>query len=57
MYPDPFRRGDNIMVLCETWVWEDTTYKNLVPSNTNFRYFANQIWAENLDELPWYGIE
>ena len=25
-FPDPFRRGDNILVLTETWMWEDTTY-------------------------------
>ena len=25
-YPDPFRGGDNIMVLTETWIWKDTTY-------------------------------
>jgi glutamine synthetase len=37
MFPDPFRRGDNILVLTETFVWEDTTYKKLVPSKTNFR--------------------
>ena len=25
-FPDPFRRGDNILVLTEAYVWEDTTY-------------------------------
>jgi len=25
-FPDPFRRGDNILVLTETFGWEDTTY-------------------------------
>ena len=39
-FPDPFRGGENIMVLCETFMWEDTTYKNLVPTNTNFRHYA-----------------
>jgi len=37
MFPDPFRRGGNIMVLTETFVWADTSYKKLVPSMTNFR--------------------
>ena len=23
---DPFRRGDNIIVLCESYVWENDTY-------------------------------
>ena len=39
-YPDPFRGGDNIMVLCETFMWEDTTYSKLIPTNSNFRHFA-----------------
>jgi len=39
-FPDPFRGGDNIIVLTETFVWEDTTYKNLVPARTNFRHMA-----------------
>lgn len=45
------------MVMCETFMWEDTTYQKLVPSNTNFRHFATQIWDANTDEEPWYGIE
>jgi len=56
-FPDPFRGGDNIMVLCETFMWADTTYKNLVPTNTNFRHFAKKIFDANKDEEPWYGIE
>lgn len=36
-YPDPFRKGDNIIVLTETYVWENTTYKKLIPAKTNFR--------------------
>jgi len=31
MYPDPFRRGDNIMVLCETYKY------NKEPTETNQR--------------------
>ena len=56
-YRDPFRQGDNILVLCETYNWEDTSFKKLVPSNTNFRHFANLIWNKCLDEETWYGIE
>ena len=56
-FPDPFRGGDNIMVLCETYIWSDTTYANLVPTNTNFRHFAKKIFDANKEEVPWFGIE
>jgi len=45
------------MVLCETFAWEDTTYKTLVPANSNFRNFAKKIFDFCPEELPWYGIE
>jgi len=57
MFPDPFRRGDNIIVLTETFTWEDTTYQKLVPSKTNFRTLAKPIFDACLEEKPWYGIE
>jgi glutamine synthetase len=56
-FPDPFRGGDNIIVLTETFVWEDTTYKNLVPARTNFRNMAKKIFDALPDEEPWFGIE
>lgn len=56
-FPDPFRGGDNIMVLTETYTWSDNTYKNLVPTNTNFRHFAKKIFDTNTAEEPWFGIE
>ena len=57
MFPDPFRGGDNIMVLVETFTWKDTTYKELVPSNTNFRHYAKKIFDANTEEVPWFGLE
>jgi len=45
------------MVLTETFMWADTTYKALVPTNTNFRHFAKKIFDANPDEEPWFGIE
>ena len=45
------------MVITETYTWEDTSYKNLVPTNTNFRHFAKKIFDANTAEEPWYGIE
>merc|ERR1712167_557786 len=56
-FPDPFRGGDNIMVLTESYMWKDTTYKELVPANTNFRHFATQIFDALPEEEPWFGIE
>ena len=45
------------MVLCETFMWADTTYKTLVPTNTNFRHFAKNIFDAAPEEVPWFGIE
>lgn len=45
------------MVICETWIWSDATYTTLVPANTNFRHYANQIFNAAPQEKPWYGIE
>lgn len=32
MYPDPFRGGDNVMVMCETYKYDNT------PTETNHRW-------------------
>jgi len=56
-YPDPFRGGDNILVLTETFVWADDKFTHLKPSNTNFRHFAKPIFDAGLHEKPWFGIE
>ncbi len=56
-FPDPFREEPNILVLCETWNWRDTTFTAQKPCNTNFRYFANKMMEEAKDEEPWFGIE
>jgi len=58
-FRDPFRRGDNILVMCECWNWENNKLEKLIPANTNFRHFANKIWEdpEVKKEKTWYGIE
>jgi glutamine synthetase len=56
-FPDPFRGGNNIIVLTESFNWEDNTYQKLRPANSNFRHFATQIFDANTEEKPWYGIE
>merc|ERR1719228_697358 len=54
MYPDPFRLGDNILVLCEAL---PPKTKEPIPSNT--RNAAVKIFNDKrvASEKPWYGIE
>lgn len=52
IFPDPFRRGDNILVLCETIL--PVTLK---PIPTNTRCAAKAIFDQKLDLKPWFGIE
>ena len=56
-YPDPFREGDNVIVMTETFAWADEEFKSLKPSNTNFRNFANKVFEAGDHEKPWFGIE
>eukprot|EP00299_Pterocystis_sp_00344_P008574 c3308_g1_i1.p1 GENE.c3308_g1_i1~~c3308_g1_i1.p1 ORF type:complete len:358 (-),score=54.18 c3308_g1_i1:60-1133(-) len=51
IFRDPFRRGDNILVMCETYTPQG------VPLPTNFRNPAKKIFDQNLDAKPWYGLE
>ena len=56
-YPDPFRKGNNIIALCETFVWADGNHSELKPADTNFRHFASKIDEELKDEDIWCGLE
>jgi len=57
-YPDPFRSKEfNIIVLCESHVWADKEFKELVPANTNFRHYAKKIFEAAEHAEPWFGIE
>lgn len=51
MYKDPFRGGNNILVLCECY----TPDMKPLPSNT--RYHANLVMEAAKDQKPWFGIE
>jgi len=51
LYPCPFRLGNNILVMCDT-------YKPTgEPLEGNNRAWAKEIFDKALDEKPWYGIE
>jgi glutamine synthetase len=49
--PDPFRGGDNILVLCECYMPDGTPHK------TNTRCRAAATFDKDLDARPWYGLE
>ena len=59
-YRDPFRKGRHIIVMTETYKWQDGengNFDTLVPANTNFRTYANKIFNACPEEEPWFGIE
>tara|TARA_B110000879_G_C11099327_1_gene482464 strand:- start:95 stop:1120 length:1026 start_codon:yes stop_codon:yes gene_type:complete len=51
MISDPFRSGDNRIVLCDTYKPDGTPLPN------NHRVKAKEIFDKHLSEEPWYGIE
>jgi len=52
IYPDPFRRGENIIVLCET-----LEPVNNSPLPTNTRAAAKAAFDKAPELVPWFGIE
>ena len=51
MYPCPFTRGDNLLVLCETYNYLQKTMP------TNHRAECQEIMEKAKDQKPWFGIE
>ncbi|XP_054271248.1 glutamine synthetase-like [Macrosteles quadrilineatus] len=51
MYPDPFRGGENKIVLCETY---DSDKK---PTPTNLRRCCFESLEKAAAEKPWFGLE
>ncbi|KAK9380832.1 uncharacterized protein V2V93DRAFT_369680 [Kockiozyma suomiensis] len=51
MYDDPFRRGDNILVLAETYNSDGT------PNKKNHRAAAAKLFEAHKGEEIWFGIE
>jgi len=52
VYNDPFRRGDNVLVLCEAVL---PVTNQPIPTNTRTK--AKAIFDKKLELEPWFGIE
>jgi glutamine synthetase len=50
-YPDPFRLGDNILVMCETYMSDGK------PNKYNFRHDAAIIMNKHAEHDFWFGLE
>lgn len=62
IYNDPFRQGDNILVLCDTHVppriaEDGKSMTGTSPLPTNHRYSCNEVMEKAKHEEPWFGIE
>jgi glutamine synthetase len=51
IFADPFRKGDNKMILCETYNPDGA------PNKTNYRHAAKKIMDAHAEAHPWFGIE
>ncbi|KAJ5949566.1 glutamate--ammonia ligase [Penicillium verhagenii] len=51
IFPDPFRQGDNILVLCETWDSDGS------PNKFNYRHEAARLFETHAKEEFWFGLE
>ena len=54
-FPDPFRGGDNILVLCTTYRYDLET-DELSPANTNFRANASDVFSSIESDKPMIKI-
>ncbi|XP_076281800.1 glutamine synthetase 2 isoform X2 [Lasioglossum baleicum] len=51
IYNDPFRRGNNKLVLCDTY------HSDKTPTASNKRFKCNEAMEAVKNEDPWFGIE
>lgn len=61
IFKDPFRRGDNILVLCDAYVppkvGDSGKTVSATPIPTNTRFACNDAMTKAKAEEPWFGIE
>lgn len=51
LFNDPFRRGNNKLVLCETYKY------NRTPTDSNHRHTCKAVMEKVKNSHPWFGIE
>jgi len=51
VYPDPFRGGENVIVMC------DCLKPDMTPIDNNTRVKCNETMEKVKDQKPWFGIE
>ncbi|XP_037069592.1 glutamine synthetase-like [Pollicipes pollicipes] len=51
IYPDPFRRKHDKLVLCETFKYDKT------PHETNLRHTCAKVMKQVESQKPWFGME
>lgn len=51
LYPDPFRKGDNVIALCECWNSDGT------PNKFNHRHEAQKLFEAHAASQIWFGLE
>eukprot|EP00898_Chlorokybus_atmophyticus_P008129 jgi/Chlat1/8317/Chrsp78S09215 len=58
IYPDPFRRGDNILVMCDAYIpLKPGQEGDMKPIPTNTRLACAEVMDKAAKHVPWFGIE
>lgn len=51
MFADPFRQGENVLVMCETWMSDGT------PNEYNYRHDTAELCKTYAEHEFWFGLE